>query len=141
MKESSKGKSQAVILKPGQGRQYNMGTMQASFKADREETGNQYSISEWWLDPYSKGPGIHQHEEDDVFYVLEGTMSFHLDGKWIEASKGSFVLAPGGTKHDFENRSSSRAGVLNFSVPGNFETNMPMIVDWFKTHPLGKTNE
>lgn len=40
---------------------------------------------------------------------------------WIEAPKGSFVPAPGGVMHDFENRSSSRAGVLNFSIPGDFE--------------------
>ena len=36
-------------------------------------------------------------------------------------AEGSFVIAPGGTPHDFENRSAARAGVLNFSVPGDFE--------------------
>jgi len=141
MTDKSKGKSQVVIVRPGEGRRYDMGPMRALFKADGEETGNKYSVSEWWLDPRSKGPGIHSHAEDDLFYVIEGIMSVHVDGRWIDAPQGSFVLLPAGVKHDFENRSQSRAGVLNFSVPGNFESNMPMIVDWFKAHPLGRTDQ
>lgn len=134
-----KRKSKLVNLGPGKGRKYKMGSMQAVFKADGKETAGKYSVSEWWLDAKSKGPGIHFHDEDDLFYVLEGTISFHVDGKWKSAAKGSFILVPGGMKHDFENRTNKRAGLLNFSVPGDFEENMPDIVQWFKEHPLGKT--
>ncbi len=134
-----KAKSKLVNLKPGKGRLYKMGPMEAIFKADGKETGGQYSVSEWWLKPKTKGPGIHSHPEDDLFYVLEGIMSFYVKGRWIDAPKGSFVLVPAGQKHDFENRHTKKAGVLNFSVPGNFENNMPMIVDWFKKYPVGKT--
>ncbi|MGV2482072.1 UNVERIFIED_CONTAM: cupin domain-containing protein, partial [Salmonella enterica subsp. enterica serovar Weltevreden] len=80
-------------------------------------------------------PGAHSHPEDDVFYVLEGTMSFLLEDRWIDAPQGSFVLAPAGMTHDFENRSDARAGVLNFSAPGGFEPHMPAIADWFRQHP------
>ncbi|WP_240935982.1 cupin domain-containing protein [Billgrantia bachuensis] len=107
------------------------------FKADGTESANAYSISEWWLEPNTKGPGAHCHPEDDVFYVLEGTMSFLLDDQWVEAPRGSFILAPGGVTHDFENRSSLRAGVLNFSSPGDFEKHMPDIAEWFAQHPPG----
>ena len=95
-----------VFLAPGEGRNYPMGRISALFKADGAETGNAYSISEWWLEPNTKGPGAHLHPEDDAFYVIEGTMSFLIGERWIEAPKGSFVLAPGGTTHDFENRST-----------------------------------
>jgi quercetin dioxygenase-like cupin family protein len=120
-----------IVLAPGAGRAYQMGSMGAVFKADREETGHGYSISEWWLEPHSGGPGAHTHAEDDAFYVIAGTMSFLLGDQWHEAPTGSFVLAPGGTVHDFENRSPSRAGVLNLSFPGGFEAHMPAIVQWF----------
>jgi mannose-6-phosphate isomerase-like protein (cupin superfamily) len=122
-------------LAPGAGRTYAMGRIGAVFKADGKETRNQYSISEWWLEPKTQGPGAHSHPEDDVFYVIEGTMSFLLDDRWIDAPKGSFLLVPSGMMHDFENRSSSRAGVLNISVPGNFESDMSEIVKWFAEHP------
>ncbi|MGH9870714.1 MAG: cupin domain-containing protein [Candidatus Polarisedimenticolia bacterium] len=126
-----------VYLAPGEGRSYAMGRISAVFKADTEETGDTYSVSEWWLDPHTQGPGAHAHEEDDVFYVIEGTMSFLMGDRWIDAPKGSFVLAPGGMTHDFQNRSSSRAGVLNLSIPGGFEKHMPGIAGWFTENPPG----
>jgi mannose-6-phosphate isomerase-like protein (cupin superfamily) len=124
-----------IFLPPGEGRDYPMGRIRALFKADGGETAGKYSISEWWLEPRTQGPGAHSHDEDDVFYVLEGTMSFLLGERWVDAPAGSFVLAPGGVTHDFENRSGARAGALNFSCPGEFEQHMPGIAAWFKEHP------
>jgi mannose-6-phosphate isomerase-like protein (cupin superfamily) len=124
-----------VVLGPGEGRVYAMGRLSAVFKADGAETAAGYSISEWWLDSHTKGPGPHSHPEDDVFYVLAGTVSVMVDGDWIEASAGSFVLVPGDVTHDFENRGSERAGMLNVSAPGNFEEHMPGIAQWFRERP------
>lgn len=129
-----------VVLPPGGGRSYPMGRIQAVFKADGAESENRYSISEWWLEPKTTGPGAHAHEEDDVFYVIAGTMSFLVDSTWVDAEAGSFVLVPAGVTHDFENRSSRRAGVLNFSVPGGFEPNMPGISAWFSENPPRSTD-
>jgi mannose-6-phosphate isomerase-like protein (cupin superfamily) len=130
---------QPVVLLPGQGRAYRMGRIGAVFKADGVETESRYSVSEWWLEPRTQGPGIHSHDEDDLFYVIEGTMSIYVGTEWIDAPKGSFVLIPGGVKHDFENRSGARAGVLNFSTPGPFEPSMPSIAEWFAGNPPGDT--
>lgn len=127
-----------VVLGPGAGRRYPMGRIAALFKADGAETAGRYSISEWWLEPHTQGPGPHSHAEDDVFYVIEGTMSFLVSGEWHDATKGSFVLVPGGMTHDFENRGEQRAGLLNFSLPGNFEEAMPGIAQWFAEHPPGR---
>src|SRR5262245_28701423 len=106
-----------VFLPAGEGRSYPMGRIAAVFKADGAETAGRYSISEWWLEPHTQGPGAHSHSEDDVFYVIEGTMSFLVDSAWRDAPTGYFVLVPAGVRHDFENRSDARAGVLNFSIP------------------------
>jgi mannose-6-phosphate isomerase-like protein (cupin superfamily) len=126
-----------LVLAPGEGRSYPMGRISAVFKADGVESNGRYSISEWWLDPHTQGPGAHSHPEDDVFFVLEGTMSFLVRDEWIDAPAGSFVLVPGGVTHDFENRSDARAGALNISAPGDFESNMGAISDWFAEHPPG----
>jgi hypothetical protein len=37
----------AIVLPPEGGRTYEMKTLRPVFKADGEETGNRYSISEW----------------------------------------------------------------------------------------------
>jgi mannose-6-phosphate isomerase-like protein (cupin superfamily) len=121
-----------LVLAPGEGRSYPMGDrLSAVFKADGAESAGRYSISEWWLEPHTKGPGAHSHPEDDVFFVLDGTMSFFVSDEWVDAPAGSFVLVPGGVTHTFENRGDSRAGALNISAPGDFEERMPAIAEWF----------
>jgi len=102
-----------------------MGRIAAVFKADESESESRYSISEWWLEPHTQGPGPHSHPEDDIFYVIEGTMSVLVGEAWTHATRGSFILVPGGVTHDFENRGETRAGVLNLSIPGSFESHMP----------------
>jgi mannose-6-phosphate isomerase-like protein (cupin superfamily) len=126
----------AIVLEPGAGRHYPMGRISAIFKADEAETAHGYSISEWWLEPNCTGPGAHAHDEDDVFFVIEGTMSILVGERWVAAPRGSFVLVPGGTTHDFQNRSRARAGVLNFS-PAPFEPEMAGLAAWFREHPPG----
>ena len=125
-----------IVLAPAAGRSYAMGRISALFKADGDETARAYSISEWWLDANTKGPGAHAHVEDDVFFVVEGTMSILVGEDWVDAPAGSFVLVPGGVTHDFENRSGARAGLLNF-FPGVFEPEMPAIAEYYAAHPPG----
>ncbi len=106
--------------------------MQALFLADEAETDARYSISEWWLDPHSAGPGAHSHEaHDDIFYVLEGEMSFLVGADWQVVGKGGFVRVGRGTTHDFRNDGDVRAGMLNIYIPGGFERDMAGIVKWF----------
>src|SRR5256885_251654 len=73
-----------IHLAAGEGREYAMGRISAVFKADGSETGDGYSISEWWLEAHTKGPGAHSHEKDDVLYVIEGTMSILIGDRWVD---------------------------------------------------------
>jgi mannose-6-phosphate isomerase-like protein (cupin superfamily) len=105
--------------------------MTVIFKADENETDEKYSISEWWLEPYSEGPDAHQHEDQDqIFYVLEGTISMFIGDKWIDADKGTFVRIPINTTHTFANRTDRKIGFLNFDIPGGFEKDMPAKAKW-----------
>jgi mannose-6-phosphate isomerase-like protein (cupin superfamily) len=122
---------EVIVLSPGGGREYDVGPMHSVFKADGVETGERYSVSEWWVDPKQPGPGPHSHEEnEELFYVIEGTMTFLVGTEWIDAPRGSFLRIPAGTTHDFENRSDAPAGVLNVFIPGGFEAMMPRLVQW-----------
>jgi mannose-6-phosphate isomerase-like protein (cupin superfamily) len=127
--------SEVIFLPPGSGRSYQAGPMRAVFKADGAETDDRYCVSEWWLESGDSGPGPHSHEDNvEIFYVIEGTMSFLLYEEWLDAPRGSFLRIPSGITHTFENRSRSRAGALNFKMPGGFEETMPAKVDWFAKH-------
>ena len=123
---------EVIFLAPGAGRRYDAGPMHAVFKADGEETGDRYCVSEWRLQAGDSGPGPHSHEDNvELFYVVEGTMSFLAGERWLDAPAGSFLRIPAGVTHDFQNRSADRAGVLNVFLPGGFEPLMPAIVDYF----------
>jgi mannose-6-phosphate isomerase-like protein (cupin superfamily) len=141
MDETSKqaaASDQPIFLPPGAGRAYDAGPMYAVFKADGAETDDRYCVSEWWLEAGQPGPGPHSHEaNEELFYVLEGTMSLLVGAEWIEGGRGSFLRIPAGTTHDFENRTGGRAGVLNVFIPGGFETLMPRIVASMAGHAGG----
>jgi quercetin dioxygenase-like cupin family protein len=81
-----------VVVPPEQGRVYAMGRMRAIFKADADESADRYSVSEWWLEPRTRGPDVHAHAEDHVFYVIAGTLSLRLNDDWSHATKGTYVV-------------------------------------------------
>jgi mannose-6-phosphate isomerase-like protein (cupin superfamily) len=113
-----------LVVAPEQGRVYPMGRMCAIFKADFDESDGRYSVSEWWLEPRTRGPDVHAHSEDHVFYVIAGTLSVRVNDDWSHATKGTYVVIPGGTPHSFENRGSVAAGFISFNSPGGFEARM-----------------
>jgi quercetin dioxygenase-like cupin family protein len=116
-----------IVVPAEQGRAYEMGRMRAIFKADREETAGRYSISEWWLEPRTRGPGVHAHSDDHIFYVIEGSLSLMVDGQWSILDKGGYAVIPGDTPHNFENRGTVTAGFISLNTPGGFEAKAPGI--------------
>ncbi len=125
-----------LIIGPNQGRTYDMGRMRATFFADGEQTDNRYSISEWFLESRTKGPGEHRHPDDHILYVLTGSLSLIIEGQRSDAVRGSYIFIPGGTNHDFENHGDDECGFISINVPAGFEQMMPQLVTWFAGNPL-----
>lgn len=130
-----------LVVRPDQGRKYDMGRMRAVFFADEHETAARYSISEWWLEPRTRGPGVHSHPDDHIFYVLTGTLSLLIEGDRMDAPRGSYALIPGGVRHDFENHGGEECGFISINAPAGFEKMMPNIVEWFAENPLGDVSD
>ncbi len=129
-----------LVISPDQGRNYDMGRMQAVFFADGEETHERYSISEWFLDPMTKGPGAHTHPDDHIFYVLTGTLSLIIEGQRTDATRGTYALIPGGVSHDFENHAEEKCGFISINIPAGFEQMMPQLETWFAENPLSSVD-
>jgi mannose-6-phosphate isomerase-like protein (cupin superfamily) len=106
---------EAIVLGPGEGRAYVIDAMRGVFKADHED----YTASEWSVEPGAGGPGPHSHpEQTELFLVTEGTMSFLVGDDWVDAPAGSFLRVPPGVTHDFANRTTEAARAYNVFVPG-----------------------
>ena len=114
--------SDAVIHGPGEGEVHGMGPTNFVMKATSEDTNGQLYFSETTVEAGFPGPPPHTHERmTDMFYVLDGTLTLHVDGEEVEAGPGSFACFPPGVVHSFANRSDAPARFLNFSTPGGFE--------------------
>jgi mannose-6-phosphate isomerase-like protein (cupin superfamily) len=110
---------EVLVLGPGEGRAYEIGPMRGVFKADGVETGDRYCVSEWSVQPCCDGPGAHSHEEqEELFLVTRGTMSFLVGSDWLDAPEGTFLRIPAGVTHDFANRTGEPATAFNVFMPG-----------------------
>lgn len=74
------------------------------------------------------GPPLHKHtNEDEFFYILEGTYKFLIEGQEVVACAGASLLAPAGTTHTFANMGPGIGRLLiatfpcNASNPSTFE--------------------
>ena len=59
--------------------------------------------------------------EDDAFYILEGELTFVLDGEDVAAPAGTFVLVPPGVEHGFRNDTTEAVRILNIHAPAGFD--------------------
>lgn len=72
--------------------------------------------------PPGGGPPLHRHSrEDELFFVLEGNVKFHVNGQDSVAGPGASVLAPRGSVHAFRNMSAAPARMLITCLPGGLE--------------------
>jgi mannose-6-phosphate isomerase-like protein (cupin superfamily) len=64
---------------------------------------------------------MHVHDDaDEIFYVLEGNLTFMVGEQRLEAAAGAFVYLPRYVHHGFQ-CNSIEARVFNFLTPAGFE--------------------
>ena len=89
--------------------------------ASAEETRNSLFAFEA-TEPPGGGPPLHIHtREDEFFLVLEGDVSFYIDGKVIRRGPGGSAFVPRGAAHCFRNISDRSARLLVLFTPGDIE--------------------
>ena len=75
-----------------------------------------------FVNPPGFAPPLHRHEnEDEVFYVLEGSATFLCDDQEIEAVVGDLVHLPAGLPHSFIVGDLAPLRVLQITTPAGFE--------------------
>jgi quercetin dioxygenase-like cupin family protein len=69
--------------------------------------------------PIGLGPPRHRHDWDEAYYVIEGALDFHLDGREVRVGPGDFVYLPRNTVHAFKGALQTPARVLILAVPAH----------------------
>ena len=91
------------------------------FLATGEDTNGKYAVWEAIVPP-GGGPPPHVHSrEEEGFYILEGAITFTVNGEKIVAKAGMFANMPVGTPHSFKNESKKPAKMLISVAPAGLE--------------------
>jgi quercetin dioxygenase-like cupin family protein len=91
------------------------------------QVNGRYAIMENIASPGTATP-MHFHAEDEIFHILEGTVTFSIDGDVFNASVGTIVVIPAGAHHAWRNRSNAPIRMSTFFSPGGVEELYPKLV-------------
>ena len=110
-----------LLRKPNEGRTFAVVGDVYRFLATGDETNGKYSMWEAIVPP-GGGPPPHVHSrEEEGFYILEGEITFTVNGEKIVATAGMFANMPVGTPHSFKNESNKPAKMLISVAPAGLE--------------------
>jgi quercetin dioxygenase-like cupin family protein len=73
-----------------------------TFKLMSEKSGGAITVCEAFS-PAGEGPPLHVHAEDELIYVVEGTLRVKVGEDIVEAPPGAFVFLAHDTPHTWQN--------------------------------------
>ena len=92
----------------------------AVIRATAEETGGRLAVIDVTEAPGAEAPLHLHHNEDEAFYVLEGTVTIEIGGETVEAAPGDLAWAPRGVPHRYT-AGPEGCRMLFICTPGGFE--------------------
>ena len=107
---------QPYALKQGEGWVYRYG-IDFTLKASEVQNGSGASFLEYvtWK---GEEPPSHTHKtEDEMFYVLEGAVTFQCGEETFDVEKGGFIFLPAGIRHGYTIRSEDPVRLIVVTAP------------------------
>lgn len=111
------------FVPPGEGRPlHGPGGDSLVHKITSKDSGGTMLLSDYFLPP-GGGTPLHVHtHEDETFFVIEGEVTFSVNGARLVAAAGATIFGPRGVPHCFKNCSGRPARMVLLVTPGeNFE--------------------
>jgi quercetin dioxygenase-like cupin family protein len=85
------------------------------------DTGSAVAVLHFTV-PKLSGPPLHRHSrEDEWLYVLDGELSFEVDGQRFTGGAGSSAFVPRGVAHTYQNFRDETAHILAMETPAGLE--------------------
>ena len=109
-----------IVFAETEGEVYDTGPVRLRLLAQSPD--QPIAITDNTVPPGFPGPVRHRHARmTDIFYVLEGELTFDLGGERRVLGPSGFVLVPPGVVHTFANPGPAPARVLNIQQPAGLE--------------------
>jgi quercetin dioxygenase-like cupin family protein len=124
---------QSGFIVPGDGGRripLRFGGSEVTIKAAGDDTVGAATVYESRLEPHAPGPARHLHRSwTEMFYILEGEMTFQVGDEIRQAPAGTLVFIPPETVHAFRNPTSESARILVIVVKANSRFENPGGID------------
>lgn len=89
-------------------------------RADRENTAGALSLIEQVIPAGFESPWHIHHDEDESFYVIEGTVEVVVEDRAVTLGSGDYAFGPRGIAHGFRVVGSEPARLLLMTTGGAF---------------------
>ena len=86
-----------------------------------EESAGVLYATDVYLSPGFGAPPHHQPTEDELWYLLEGTLDARIGMQTVTLAPGSFAYIPRDTTHTFRNNGTALVRLLAWNAPGGHE--------------------
>lgn len=85
------------------------------------DTNNAFAVVHLTV-PKLAGPPLHRHsKEDEWFYILDGELTWEVDGQRFTGGAGSSAFAPRGVAHTYQNFTDEAAHILVVVTPAGLD--------------------
>lgn len=112
---------QPHLFPPGEGEHHAFLNTLQTIKVGGEQTGRNLTALEF-VAPPGFGPPLHRHDiEDELFYVVEGQLTFWCGGQQATYGPGGVAWLPKGLPHRFEVSQDGPARVFQVTTPAQFD--------------------
>jgi mannose-6-phosphate isomerase-like protein (cupin superfamily) len=110
--------NESSIVSAGKGKIVTARGSVMAFKAIAAQTDGDFSLMERTVPPRGRRPLPHRHVNcSEAFWVLDGTITFVLDGAEGHGGRDDFLLVPRGASHTFGNDGDDPARLLVLHAP------------------------
>ena len=110
-----------TVVRPGEGRQGDLGDIGVVFKLWGHDTGDALAIVEH---PFPVGALVHPHlhtREDEFSIVTEGEIGFRSGDREVVLGPGGYIAKPRGEMHAMWNAGRTPARMIEVISPAGFE--------------------
>jgi mannose-6-phosphate isomerase-like protein (cupin superfamily) len=114
-------RAKMLILGPGQGTEFRIGADRFRTKGDANQRPAAFSVIEYEGSPGVPGPPPHVHRSfEEVWFLLEGEVTFVTESKEVAVGPGTYVRVPPGVPHTFRVSGTRPARWIGIFSPGKY---------------------
>jgi quercetin dioxygenase-like cupin family protein len=109
-------RTRPYALRQREGWTYKFG-IDFTVKAGEVQDGSGAAVLEYVTTKGEEPPDHTHNTEDEMFYVLEGAITFRCDGTTFDLEKGGFIFLPRGIEHGYTIRSEEPVRLFVVTSP------------------------